>query len=51
MPPMATSGSQVNLSGSNWSDVAVLHDTGPNLTVGDSVLRMMLDGTQMQAHV
>ena len=42
---------QVNLSGSAWTDVATIHDTGPNLTAGNEVIRMMLDNsTQVQVH-
>jgi hypothetical protein len=42
---------QVNLSGSIWTGVATIRDTGANLTAGDEVIRMMLDATQTQAHV
>jgi Ca2+-binding RTX toxin-like protein len=42
---------QVNLSGSTWTDVATIRDTGTNLSGGDEVIRMMLDATQSQVHV
>ena len=40
---------QVNLSGSTWTDVATVKDTGANLTAGDDV--MLLDNTQTSVHV
>jgi Ca2+-binding RTX toxin-like protein len=42
---------QVNLSGSAWTDVATIHDTGPNLTPGNEVIKMMLDNSTQQVHV
>jgi Ca2+-binding RTX toxin-like protein len=42
---------QVNLSGSTWTDVATIHDTGPNLTAGDEVLKLLLDSSQLWVHV
>ena len=53
-PPPTSDGDvtiQVNLGGSSWSNVAVIHDTGANLTAGSEVIRMMLDATQTQFHV
>jgi VCBS repeat-containing protein len=41
---------QVNL-GSGWSSVAVIKDTGTNLTGGDDVIKMMLNSSQIQVHV
>lgn len=36
---------QINLTGGDWTDVAVIHDTGSNLDGGDNVLRMLLDAS------
>ncbi|WP_283805466.1 tandem-95 repeat protein [Tardiphaga sp. OK246] len=40
---------QVNLSGSTWTDIAVIHDTGANLTAGNDVIKMMLNSSQITA--
>ncbi|MBE0703722.1 MAG: type I secretion C-terminal target domain-containing protein, partial [Afipia sp.] len=37
---------QVNLSGNTWTNVAVLHDTGANLTSGSDAIQMILNSTQ-----
>lgn len=41
---------QVNL-GSGWTDVAVLHDTGSNFSLGNDTIRMMLDASQREVTV
>ncbi|MGJ5176990.1 tandem-95 repeat protein [Bradyrhizobium oligotrophicum] len=43
---------QVN-TGSGWTSVATIKDTGTNLTGGDDVIKMIIDNsqTQMQVHV
>lgn len=38
-------------TGSGWTDVATIKDTGANLTGGDNIIKMMLDTVQQQVHV
>ena len=42
---------QVELTAGTWTSVATMNDTGSNLSAGSEQIRMLLDATQVVAHV